>query len=1450
VSGKYLKARQLAKEMEEKAKKTAEKKKEAKNKKEQTKESLEIVKSLNIEIDLEDLEEKFQEGKEELDKKNFEKSYDLFEEVIEEIHERSLAKHDEILDPIEELLKQAGKDIDLESLEEKIDESKNLLQDEKLHEAFEKALDIEDEAERLLDKKLHEELEKLKSILDMLDESVDTKEKGSELISKVEYSLEADDYKRTLSLIEDTKEIFGDEVENSLNEKIKTLRERKKQLEDQGIDVQKTEEWLENAESKIEEGLYIDVLKFLKKSEEEINPLYGEEILRDKFNELAFEISEAEDIGAPTKTVKKIRQEAEEFRDENKIEKSESRLKDALKEIEEVKFDKVLNTIAESREDFIKAKEMGAEIEKPMELLKKARNSLKDDNYKEALDWARKGREEVQDLTKKFEKAEEDIEKKREDLNGLKEILDEDFSDLEDLIDKSKMKLEEKRTDEAISILEQVDNKIESEVSEEISNLIDEFQGLNQAAEDLGIDIKEFSKQKEELERKLDNSEYIETAKTVQSGKNKVKLKIEDVFEDRIQKIKESLTDFKDLDTKLKEDIDELTEEGMEKINEGFHIQAVERIKEAEKTLEEAKKETIENFSEKTSQFLSKIGEMDKDSIDLDSYRERIYEAKDSLNEEMYSKALDILDTVLSEFSQEIYKEAEKEMRKAEKTGIGVESLKKELKNSKDNLEEEDYTLSIQSSINVMNEAEEKRKKRKEAYEKIYDGSTKMSKLKEQDDLDEEDSIRGLLKNAKKQFKQESYSNAIREAEEALEKLENLESRERFFDKMKELEDNFLKAKNIDLVDEEIKKFDPEIEKIERMSEEIGIVGARDKLKEKYDELNVLLQGILKEKRDEIENLIEDFEAMGQEVDEYKDQLEKTNMLIEEKKSLDALIFLDEIREELKDIGERGQIAREKIEEVKVLSKKAEVMGASTSGLERLIQEAQQKLDEDKYKESLKKAKSAENKIRKAQKKRVESILGNFNQKIEKLKSRGVDTALAEDKIQKAKKARDNGDYIEAIKFSMESERELDKINNQKIIAGNIISRTEKMLKEAQNKGLFIDEVLDIFRESEQAFENGFYPKAIELSIATTENLSKILQHYDNLGSFLENLNSIIDDLRESSKNFSMLFEEKKKIEENYKDGNYQQGIQHMENVEEILIDNETGLRNIISELETEVEERGIKNIEKSIEKLEKAKFLIEMKNPFKALKNIEKAKELSGLEKQKKYYDLMEHVKESLKNAKKFGASVEKVENKVQEAKDNESTGEIDKAYDKIKQANSMVEEILEDYSPKLKVKVSKTLIINEWNDVKIHLINEGEALGKNLQIEIRGGEVRDFTRGERLKAGEEKEVDVEIKPEKEKAQIIARVLRIFDNEVLEDEEDLKVSQGSKIKEIERDGICDHCGNKIKKKENIILCSCGNTYEISCGEEISECPNCGTPLKTEEKERKKEKRKRVSLDI
>ncbi|MBS3790467.1 MAG: hypothetical protein KGY66_06085 [Candidatus Thermoplasmatota archaeon] len=1453
MSGKYLKARQLAKEMEEKAKKTAEKKEKANSKKKRAEEYIELIDSLDLDIELSDLEKKFEEGNVGLDKKNFEKSFDIFEEIIEEIKERSLSEHEEILKSVEELLREVGEDVEFESLQEEVDESRKLIKDGKLEEAFDKAFEIEEKFEELMEEKLDEKLKKLNSMVEMVKESDGVKEKTEDLISKAEYSFEADDYSRTLSLIADAKETFGDKVQNSLKKRIETLTERKRLLSEQGIDVEDSDEWLENAVSKTDKGEFIEAWALIKKSENEINPLYGEEVLRDKFNELSYKISEAEDIGAVTEPTEEILEEAKNLRDENQIEKAESLLSDGFEKIEETKFDKVLNTIAESREDFIKAKEMGADIEKPMELLKKARNSLKNDDYKDALDWARKGREKVQNLIKELEDTEKEIDNKREELSELNNVLDENFSDIEDSIDEAEQKLEDKRIEEAISILKDVDDNIENKVNNKISKLMDELERLIDVSKELDIEIKEFSKQKEECERKFDSSDYVEAINVAQNAKNNIRKDIKGVLDDKIQEIQKSLSDVKGINKKVKEDIDGLIEESEKKIDEEAYVTAVEKAKEAENIFEEAVIEKTEKLIEKNSQLKSEIEKMDKDSIDLESYREKIEEAKQSTREENYGVALEVLKNFLSEFSRKIHTESEKEMQKAEKTGVEVEQLKKKLEKSADKMEKGDFTDSMELSIEVLSKSMKNRKMRKEAYEKIYDSSSKISTLKKKGGFEDTGSIEEKIAKAKGKFKEGNYSDSIKKTEEALDSLKDLEIRERFSERLKGLENKFEEAKNIDIVDEEIKNFDLEIGKIDEMSRNLGIPAAREKLEDKQDKLENLLERVVEGKREEIEDLLGKTKTIGFEVKDYSSELQRIESLVDQGKSLDALMFLEKINDELRDITEKEEIATEKIEEVRASLREAVIIGANTSEIKKVLEEAEKKLDEDRYEESLEKAKSADKEIRNVKKKRVESLLGNFNQKIKKLGDKGIDTDLAEDKIKKARKAKDEDNYKEAIIFAMQSEGALDKINNQKIIANNIISRTKKLMKDIQNEGILVDKAKETFQECKEAYESDFYPKAVENSLKTAEEVSEAFQTHNRLESSLKNIDFIIDEFQKSNKDIPELLEEKKKVEENYKDEKYQQANEHVENIEQILGDHEDLLKKTISKIEKKIKEYGIKNIEKAIRKLKKAKYLIDLKNTVNALKYIEEATELSGIKKQSMYEELKAQVQESVKNAKKFGASVEKIENKVQKAKNRENKKDISGAYEKIKEANNMIEEVLESYSPKLKVKVPDTLIINEWNSTNVVLINDGGALGKELQIDIIGGELKNFKMRQKIKAGEEKDTKLEIKPEREDTKIIARVLRIFDDKAFEDEQDLHVSMGSKIKKTEETETCDYCGDKVEEGKKMIYCSCGKTYELSCGEEIGECTNCGTRLTTEKEEeekRKKKKRKRVSLDI
>ncbi|MFP4142191.1 MAG: hypothetical protein ACLFT7_02465 [Thermoplasmata archaeon] len=1450
MCGKYLKARQLAKEMEEKAKKTAEMKEEAQEQKERAEEILDDLSSLDVDWDLKGLENRLEKSEEHLEQKKFEKAFDVSQEIIEKVVEKGKAKVEEILNPLEETLESVES---IDDMEEDIEEAYELVEESEIKEALEKAVDLEKRSKKLFEDRLEDEISTLEALFDRLfnrkEGNFEALEDSEELLSKAEYSLEAEDYSRAFSLLDDTKKSIRENAKKEIEEIIGEMEQRIEVLVEKGYDIDDGKEALENARSEIEKDL-VGSWKSLQGRLDKINDLYAETILSEAFEKLDEEIKEAEDIGAPTKPIKEMKEEAQKLKRENNIIEVENILDDALEKIEEAKFDKVLNTIAESREDFIKAKEMGADIERPMELLKKARNSLKNDDYKEALEWAKKGREEVEELTDKLEELKNEVQKKRDEINKLEEVFEGDFSSLEEILEEAKSKLEQKSPEEAVSKLEELDEKIEETSRTKVEEISEEFEKLNETAKNLGIDVGDLSKQQEKCKKKIVSSDYFQAAKMGISGKKSVEKKVREKVEDENQRISEGVENLKELDEETATEVSELLELSEENLKEDSHIVAVEKLKEAKRVFTDRRKELAEQFIEKFSEDIKTINQTGIEFEDKDRYKEKISEAKDELSSGDNKEAFDNLIEFIPDLTRHIYEISLSLLEEAEKAGVKTDELEENLELSEEKMESGDFINAIDLSVKVLKESKNKKDERKNAYEKIKEGATRLS------DLDEEripshelEPAKKKLKDAKNRFKARDYSHSIEKAEKALDLIGKIKVRGSFSMSKKEVERRFEIAKDLDITDERIQEFDLEIENIDNLAEEGDISEAQDLLQKKEEELNDLLMEKADEKIEDISYFLKAAGNMGFEIESHKNELKRAESLYEKGKGLESLELLEALDGELNSLKSKGDLARKELKEARSLLKKAKIIGTDVGEIDSRLDKSQEKLTNDQYNKSLEITREAKEEIIEAKEKRIENIIDDFNKKIEKLRSKNVDTALAENKVRKAKKALKKGDYSNSIRFALQSEGELERINKQKVIAKNSLSRLESMLETVKSKDILVDKAKEDFQRCEEAYESGFYPKVVENAIKASEEINEVLRTNRQIDKFLESFDLIIQELERYDFDASKSRQIKENIEDLYKDGKYVGAKEKIEEANGLMIDRKEDLKEVIKKIKEEISDKGMKEVDKTVNKLKKAGFLLDLASPRKALRNIYEAEELSGLSKLREFHKLVPQVEKSIENAKKFGASIKKAERMVRSAKDSKESGEIIEAYEKIKDANDEIEDVLEAYSPKLRLEISKTLTIDKWNTTEIRLINEGQALGKEPQLEVRGGEIRNANISKKLKGGEEKDLEVEIKPKKENSFIRASALRIFDDKVLEAEEELEVSLGSKVKKATGSEICDYCGKKMMKGDDLILCSCGKKYDSSCAEEIEECLNCGTYLDIE-KEDKKKKKKRVSLDL
>jgi len=1456
LSGKYLKARKLAREMEQKAKKTAKMKEEAKKKRKKVEELLEASLDIDIEVDVkideDGLRKKIEDTEEKINEKNFEEAEKDFDEVIEEIQSSNFAKLDKLFKPVKDLLELAGEGEGFKSLKEEMEEAKGLIEEGKIEKGFKKAEKIKDESEKVIEREVGNELEEIQSLLKTMDSSGKQISQLKKTVSKANYAYEADEYERAMSLINESRDVLGEKLGDQLEDMIDELEDRIKRTREMGIDVSKVEKKVEDAKELKEKKSYGKAVKSIQTGHELLDNSFTATFDK-RVQEIEKEIKEAEEIGTSTEKVKDMLEEAEELKEKQQFKKARELLKGASKKVKEAKFNQVLETIAESRDYFIKAKNIGADIKEPMEMLNNARASLKEEDYKKALEWAEKGREKVEKVVKGHFEMEQKFEQRINNIKELMKLLDLEAPDLDENISEAEEHLKNRDYDEASSVIEKFEDGFHKKVYESLMEKIDEFEKLNGIGKDIDIEMDDLTEELDESVKKTKSSEYLEAAKIAENGIKTAKERIENELDHIIEDINKGVNMIDKIEEDTRGKIKDILGKAYNKLGSEKYMETHQLIKEAREELDYAQVGSAEKYIQNATELLETLEsleeDMDMEEMDLSILKEGIEKAKESFDEGEHYESIKFIDQARDELNEELQEKAEhlfglakKETVQAKKTGVRIEDLREKLIESKKEMKQGDYLRSIHKSLDVKQDAEKARTARKEAYEKISEVATKLSALKRDGKIEDISDIKEILVEAKEVFRDRDYSGAIETAKKADRIIQNIEKENVFEEKKKELEENISRLEGSD-VEEKSKKIDAlkeEVEEAEELNEKSGLQEGVEKLEKIQDEIDSILKKTIEEQLEETERSIKSAENLGMDTQVLWKEFEKIGPLVDEGNYWEGLETLNSCKTKIQELKNKYDEAEEVIERSRNKLQEAENIKADIKEGKELLEEAELDFEEDKYEESILKAKEAETELEKAQKKRVGSILEKFRDKIKSLRKADRDTALADNLLRKAEKAKEEGAYKEAINYSMQSEGELEKIGLQQSISKKGISTAQKKLKEAEADGLFLDEVKKILNEAKDSYQSGFYVKAFNKALEAGDRLNRAQKAVEEVEIFLEHIDECIRDLKHEGIGVSELENSKEMVEKNFHNGDYIKAHSFIGKAEEYLDDKKDVLKNIISDIENKTEERGEEK-ERAHNLLDKARNVLEMGRSFKVVRLINEAKEVSGLAKEEKYDNIIEEAENLVEKAKKFGAPVKDVKNDIEDAKSFEKKGDMDQALEKAEETLQNLEDNLEPYSPKIDIKVSERFEHDQWNSTTISLENTGKGFAGELELKIRGGKMEGFDFKDRLKAGEKIESKGRIKPKGKNTKIIASVVRAFDKKKIEYGCELETTEeGSEERK-----VCDICGEDIDKDKGVV-CDCGKTFHETCEEETKRCPGCGTKLKEE----KKTKRKRVDMGI
>ncbi|MBS3817092.1 MAG: hypothetical protein KGY76_05980 [Candidatus Thermoplasmatota archaeon] len=1446
MTGKYLKARQLAKEMEEKAEETAEKKEKAKEKREGAEQLLEASEELDLELD--EIENKIEDGKAKVDDKEFEEAGEKFDEAVEELEEVYLDEFEEKIGSVKGFLDIVGDREEYRSLNERIEDAEQLVKDGDIQEGFEKAEQVKDESKDIIDDEVGRQLENLGNLLEVVKKAGEDNDSEEKMLSKADYAYEADEYERSISLIQEARESIGEKLQDNLGKMLSDLETSIDQLDGRGMDVSGSQEILQKAKRAEEDEEYGESVKYLQDCHDRLDDHYAE-IIREKLSELDDKIEEADEIGASTEEIEEKRSKIDDLLDDNNIEKAGELVDEAFENINEAKFNKVLNTISESREFFIKAKDIGADLEDPMKMLSRARDSLKEENYKEALDLAEKGREKVQGMVKEYDQVKKKIDSRKELLENLEAELDNQFPEIEDIVTEAEEKLDDEEYDKAESKLDDFDQQFDKKAYEKVMDLIDDFEKLDRMAEEFNLEIDEFSEKLEEAIEKTKSSEYVKAAEIANEGREKVDEKIEEDLRGTITDIDKSTKEIEELKEDTTDKIQDLLGKSRNKLSEEDYRDAYHLILEAEEELELAQVGSAQKHVEEASEFLSDLEETEAVDIDLSRYEEGIEEAKEVLEKGDFRESIDVTDELMEELNEKLEEEAEQifgeakmQVIKAKKAGVEIERFREKLIECKKNIKQDNYAESIRISLNVEEDASQIREERKGAYDKISDTASKLTKLKKKGELEDIEEIKEVLIEAKEEFRDKDYAKAKEMAERANSLMDKFEEEAVFEKKEEEIKKLMEKIKSSEKISVDTSDIESNLEEGSELAEKGEYPEAVDVLEETGKELKNGLEEKIKSRIDEVESSIESVKNLELDTEEIESELENAKSHLEEKEYWVCLDRIKEMSEELSEIKDKHIEGKESIEEAKEKLQEAENMNADVGEGRELLETAQQAFENDRYEEAMEKAESGKEKIEDAQEQLVDEIMDKFSSKVESFREKDADVALADNLMQKARKAKESGDYKEAINYSMQSEGELEKIELQQKVAKQSITSAQRKLKKAENEDLLVDRAKRTLEEGKTAYKSGFYVKAFDKALKAGKELDDTLDAYEDTESFLKNIDGVIKGLKRENEDVSDLIDVKEKAKDKFQNGDYKEAHVHVKKAEEILEKEEGKIQKLISRIKEEVE--GAADGGEARDILDRADSVLEIGDVMKAIRLINKARKLSGLKKEHEYKETIDEVRLLTEKAKKFGASVESVEDELEEAERLDEEGDMEEAIESAKTALEKVEEALEDYSPKIEIEVAKRLNFDEWNSTDISIENKGKGVATEPDIEIRGGEIDELELKDRLKGGEELNLEAKIKPTSENASIIGKGVRIFDEKEFEDEDELNIVGVGDSEEIEE--ICEICGEEIEEGQEKIACKCGAIYHQSCAKKEKECPECGSELKSESEK----SQRRVGMEI
>lgn len=1313
-----------------------------------------------------------------------------------------------------------------------------------------------------------------------------------DLLSRARASIEANDFQAAVSFTTEGLDTITEDLRSVLQKEIKEAEDLMRTAQDLGADITKPSGLIERARGDISNLEFEKARNALRQSRAESEKAL-QRTLEGKIADFSKFIAEAREIGADTTAAHGHFTQAESTIRQGNYKDGANLAKQGFQALQQAQFQRVVQTIAASREKFVAAVKLGVDLKEPIANLNKAREALQRNAFRESLDWAKKADDGVDQIVNRFRSAEDRLR----DLHRAfaeAETFGATTTSARRIAEQAREAYQNHDPEGMERAIAAAFDELSRAEHERAMQSIEQTEFVLTLGERNSADLTEASKLLEESIRAAKAQEY---GKALDIA-GKAQARAEDAIQKRLH---EGLTGLRGALPHLGDDASAVKAF----LNRAEASVASRDFDGAFSALEEAQRALEGRTKVLAAEAVEDLGLTVQMGLDLGAdvtgveglYKELNGLLGDGRTAEVLA-ARDRVRSLLATASDNLFNMVKNRVAQARELKIDIEEMRDLLKRSKMALSVESYHDGLALLKDCNDRARKATAVHRQTQTALASAAALVAEARKRD-VDVSKALEMLLE-AKQAFEHLDYEKAMElaaktraeteklmilytSAQKILSSRERMELAGRLGIDAPHLRDILSEAKEA----MKAKEYEKALERAQRSEEEITKL-IQDKLSSMLSAAEAIVGSI-----------------QGVNLAIANDEIAKARQFLDAGQLARAADAALGLRHSLETLKKQGEEADASIRRVRELMADAEALNVEAYETARLLEKAERAYKMGQFEEALDHAAQAEAEVIKERDQGIASMMQRFQETIEKAKREGTDTRSAEKLFERAREFLRGKKYRQALQVAMQSEGEAERVALQQSMATQAVVAVERKLS---GLGLPSPSISRMIEDARKALAGGDYVKALDTAIRATDTLTEIRGYIEDaqvVRDRVRRLLLIASDIGADPTRLERIFQEGetafqagdfsgasaaytqslewglglvrghlqdllaktqgtvdmcKRLDldptealNSFSQAKTRIGTEDFTEAYVLVMEGRRAAESLIAAKLHESLQLATDNVahakklgsdaREAEERLRQANLRIQQGEFQHAMDLVERALEQveSVRVVEKRFVDLTFKAESTIRNGKKFGIDMRAAEKRLADSMAKRKS-DLAEAIRIAEEAYRLAWDAVEAFAPTLQGSLEVGAAqINEWTDATLTLENRGKGLAKDVRVKIFGdAEVEGLHDIVAIRAKGSETSRLKLKmtaPGSVPLAIQITSHRVFDDKEYTQEmiAQVEVSEVAKEKPkklvADLESRCPICKGMIKKGFNVLRCGCGRDFHELCSSRVGRCPVCFRPL-------------------